>query len=383
MSEYYNTLGVQKDATQDQIKKAYRKMALKYHPDKNPDDKQAEAKFKEVSEAYEVLSDESKRKVYDQYGKEGMQNQGFGGFQGSGFSSMEEALKTFMGAFGGSGGGDSIFESFFGGGMDGSENSSYARKGASKKISITLTFEEAAKGLEKEVLLTTNQTCNKCHGTGAKNNSIKTCPTCQGSGQIFQSRGFFSMSSTCHQCHGAGKVITNPCDECHGRGFVKEKKKVKITLPAGVDDGMRLKMSGYGDAGEEGGPAGDLFIFISLKQNDTFQRDGDDVYLNLPITFTEASLGCKKEIPTLYNQSVRISIPEGTQNGKVLRVRGNGFPNVHGHGKGDLLVVIHVETPIKLSTEQKNILKEFATLETPANHPTKKSFFDKLKSIFS
>ena len=191
------------------------------------------------------------------------------------------------------------------------------------------------------------------------------------------------MSSTCHQCHGAGKVITNPCDECHGRGFVKEKKKVKITLPAGVDDGMRLKMSGYGDAGEEGGPAGDLFIFISLKQNDTFQRDGDDVYLNLPITFTEASLGCKKEIPTLYNQSVRISIPEGTQNGKVLRVRGNGFPNVHGHGKGDLLVVIHVETPIKLSTEQKNILKEFATLETPANHPTKKSFFDKLKSIFS
>ena len=191
MSEYYNTLGVQKDATQDQIKKAYRKMALKYHPDKNPDDKQAEAKFKEVSEAYEVLSDESKRKVYDQYGKEGMQNQGFGGFQGSGFSSMEEALKTFMGAFGGSGGGDSIFESFFGGGMDGSENSSYARKGASKKISITLTFEEAAKGLEKEVLLTTDQTCNKCHGTGAKNKGVKTCPTCQGSGQIFQSRGFF------------------------------------------------------------------------------------------------------------------------------------------------------------------------------------------------
>jgi molecular chaperone DnaJ len=391
MANYYDILDVKKDATKEQIKKAYRKQALKYHPDRNPDDKQAEAKFKEVSEAYEVLNDEKKKSIYDQYGEEGLKGSGMGGggFGGSGgFSSMEEALRTFMGAFGGNmggqSGGDSIFDSLFGfGGGDGS-SSSGARKGASKKISISLSFEEAAKGMDKEVLLTTNITCEKCHGSGAKSqNSIKTCSTCHGKGQVFQSQGFFSMSSTCPTCHGAGKMITDPCNICHGSGLTKEKKRIKIHLPAGVDDGMRLKMSGYGDSGENGGPSGDLFVFITLKEHRAFQRDGDDVYLELPITFTEASLGCKKEIPTLYESSCRISIPAGCQSGKVLRVRGYGFPNVHGQGKGDILVQIAVETPVNLSAEQKALLEEFAKLETDANHPNKKSFFNKVKDFFS
>ncbi len=385
MKDYYQVLGISKNATKETIKKAYRKQALKFHPDRNPDDKSAEAKFKEVSEAYEVLSDDNKKQIYDQYGEEGLKGAaGMGG--GAGFSSMEEALRTFMGAFGGSGpmgsgGGESIFDSFFGGGFDSQETR--GSKGASKKAAITISFEEAITGTQKELAITNYATCSQCSGSGAKSsNDVQTCTTCQGSGQIFQSRGFFSMSSTCHQCHGEGKIITNPCSACNGLGRQKEKQKVKIQIPAGVDNNMRLKMTGYGDAGENGGLAGDLYVFIKVKSHDTFERDGDDIHLSLPLTLTEASLGCKKEIPTPLKTSYKINISEGTQSGKIFRIRGKGIPNVHGQGTGDLLVHIIVETPVNLTSKQKEILKTFEKTETPANHPGKKSFFDKIKGFF-
>ena len=385
MSEYYQLLGVPKGASQDEIKKAYRKLAVKFHPDKNPGDSQAEKKFKQISEAYETLSDPQKREMYDRFGKDGMNNfgGGHGGGGAQGFSSMEDALRTFMGAFGGGGGGEGMFESMFGFG-GGSSGHSSMRQGASKKISLTLSFNEAAKGVEKEALITKYENCPKCDGSGASSPSaIKQCTDCGGSGQKHQSRGFFTMSATCPTCHGNGQVITDRCKNCHGHGRIKDKHKVKIKIPAGIDNGMTIKMSGYGDAGESGGPPGDLYVEVQVNSHDVFERHGDDVLIDLPISFHEAALGCKKEIPTLLSGNMRITVPEGTQTGKTLRVRKQGFPNVHGQGTGDLLVHITVETPTHLSEKQKSLLKEFGELETPKNIPKKNSFLDKLKVFFS
>jgi molecular chaperone DnaJ len=381
MKDYYAILEISKDASPEEIKKAYRKKALQFHPDRNPNNPDAEKRFKEISEAYEALSDPNKRKLFDQYGSEGMNQMG-GGFPGGGsggFSSMEEALRTFMGAFGGNG--ESIFDSFFGGGgFDPSQ--AEGQKGASKKVSLTISFEEAIRGTDKEIALTNLEICPSCSGSGAASpKDIQTCSTCKGSGQIFQSRGFFSMSSTCPHCQGHGKIISRPCTKCHGEGRTREKKRVKIHIPPGVDNGMRLKMSGYGDAGFGGG-AGDLYVFIEVAPHEAFKREGDDVYLDLPITFTESALGCKKEIPTPHGDTYRISIPEGTQTHKILRVKEKGFPNIHGHGQGDLLLRVLVETPVKLSEKQKELLRSFEKLETASNHPQKSSFFDKIRSFF-
>ncbi|PCI93052.1 molecular chaperone DnaJ [Candidatus Aerophobetes bacterium] len=389
MTDYYAALEVGKTATQDEIKKAYRKQAIKYHPDKNPDSKDAESKFKDISEAYEVLSDEQKRQLYDQYGADALKG-GVGGRQhpGAGFSSMEDALKTFMGAFGGGasgggGGGDSIFDSFFGFGGGGGHATEYATQGASKKISIPISFSEAAKGVEKDIVITNHITCETCDGTGAKTQGgIQTCSTCHGHGQVQQSRGFFSMTSTCPRCHGSGKVITDPCGNCHSTGRMRQKQTVKVPIPAGIDDGMRIKMGGFGDAGERGGPPGDLYVYISVKPHEIFHREGDDIIIELPVTFTEATLGCKKDIPTPLGGNCRVIIPDGTQSRKVLRIKGKGLPNVHGHGKGDLLIEIHVETPVHLSDKQKELLNEFQKLETPKNSPQKKGFFERLKALF-
>jgi molecular chaperone DnaJ len=385
MSDFYEILGIGRNASQDEIKKAYRKSALKYHPDRNADDPQAEKKFKEISEAYEVLSDEKKRQIYDQYGEDalrGAAGMGAGGGAHGGFTSMEEALRTFMNAFGGGGGGGgSIFESFFG--FEGEGNAGF-QQGASKKMNLSLSFEEAMKGVEKEVSLSNYAPCETCDGSGAaSSSSIKNCTRCQGSGQVHQTRGFFSMASICPQCHGKGKMITDPCKECHGEGRVKKKQRVTIKVPPGVDTGMRLRMAGYGDSGEGGGPAGDLYVFISVDPHSVFQRDGDDVIIELPVTFTEAALGSKKELPTPRGGSCRISIPEGTQSGKVLRVKNEGSPNVHGRGNGDMLVKIVVETPVALSDKQKELLKAFSELEGDRNSPRKRSFFDKIKVFFS
>lgn len=381
MSDYYKVLGIERGSGPDVIKKAYRKLAVKYHPDKNPGDAAAEKRFKEISEAYEVLSDDQKRRIYDQYGADGLRGgMGRGPGGAGGFSSMEDAMRTFMGAFGG-GGSESIFDSFFGGG-GGGHHGGFAAQGASKKTTITVDFNEAAKGVDKEIQLTVHVNCSKCNGTGAKDPSdVKTCPTCHGHGQVQQSRGFFTMATTCPNCHGAGQIISTPCDTCHGAGRTKEKKKVTIPIPAGIDDGMRLKMSGLGDAGEGGGPPGDLYVYVRVKPHEVFTREGDDLILELPVSFTDAALGSKKEIPTL-NKSARLTIPAGTQNGKVLRVKGEGVQNVHGHGKGDMLVVIHVETPVNLNDKQKSLLRDFQKIEGPNNSPQKKSFFEKLKSFF-
>lgn len=380
MTDYYQILGVSKGASSEEIKKAYRKGALKYHPDKNPGDPSAEKKFKEISEAYEVLSDDKKRQIYDQYGADALKGGGMGGPGGAGFSSMEEALRTFMGAFGGGQQGDSIFDSIFGF----EQQSSPDRQGASKKMALTLSFEEAVKGVEKEVVISNMATCGKCSGSGAASaQGVKKCARCQGSGFVHQSRGFFSMTTPCNQCQGAGKTISDPCLECRGAGRVKTKQNITVKVPAGIDNGMRLKMAGHGDAGEAGGPPGDLFVYINVDPHPFFERDGDDVLLELPLSFTEAALGCKKEIPTPIGGNARLTIPEGTQTDKVLRVKNEGIPNVHGHGKGDLLVRISVETPIRLTEKQKELLKEFGELETEHNSPRKQGFFDKVKSFFS
>lgn len=383
MTDYYEILEVPKNASQEEIKKAYRKQALKYHPDRNPGDKDAENRFKEVSESYEVLSDEKKRQIYDRHGQAGLRGAGPGG--GAHFESMEEALRTFMGAFG-SMGGDSIFETFFGGEMgNGRAGARMHRQGASKRVNITVSFEEAAKGVDKELAITNYVTCATCKGRGASSAAgIKKCPRCKGQGQIYEQRGFFSMTMPCPQCHGEGQTITEPCSNCHGEGLVKEKQHIKVHIPAGVDSGMRLKMNGYGDSGQGGGPPGDLYVFITVEPHQIFEREGNDISLTLPISFAEAAIGCKKEVPTLHHdKGCRIVIPEGTQNGKIFRVKGEGFPNVHGQGQGDLLVKVFVETPTKLGEKQKQLLKEFSDLEGPANLPTRKSFLDKIKGLFS
>ncbi len=386
MADYYDTLEISRTATADEIKKAYRKKALQFHPDKNPGDAAAEKKFKEVSEAYEVLSDDKKRQLYDRYGKDAVHGAAGAGAGMHGFSSMDEALRTFMGAFG-MGGGESIFDFFGGGGgadFGGRETGRGARQGASKRVNITISFEEAAKGVDKELAITNYVSCNVCNGRGASSaQGVKTCTQCGGRGQVFEQRGFFNMTMTCPTCHGEGKTITDPCKNCSGQGVVKEKQHVKIHIPAGVDSGMRLKMNGYGDAGQAGGPPGDLYVFITVEPHELFEREGNDITLDLPISFAEAALGCKKEVPSLFNHTCRITIPEGTQNGKIFRVKNEGFPNVHGHGKGDLLVRIFVETPSGLSDRQKQLLQEFSDLEGPNNLPKRKGFLDKIKDFFS
>lgn len=380
MADYYQVLGVSRNASPEEVKKAYRKLALKCHPDKHPNDAEAESKFKEVSEAYEVLSDSKKRQMYDQYGSSAFQQGGGASPGGAGFSSMEEALRTFMDAFGG-GGGESVFDSFFGGGPQGGK---YPSRGASKKVQLSISFEEAARGIEKEVALHSYVQCDSCRGSGARSpQSVQACQTCRGSGQLHQTQGFFSMSRTCPHCQGAGQVILHPCTSCHGIGKIKQKRAVKIPIPAGIDDGMRLKMSGYGDSGEKGGPPGDLYVYVQVKPHEFFHREGDDLLLDFPITITEASLGTKKEVPRMFDhRMMQVTIPSGIQSGKVLRIKNEGLQNVHGHGKGDLLVQVIVETPVNLNKKQKQLLEEFQKLESGENSPQRKSFLNKLKTLF-
>jgi molecular chaperone DnaJ len=370
--DYYEVLGVAKNASDDEIKKAYRKLAMKHHPDRNPDDKTAEEKFKEAKEAYEVLSDSDKRAAYDQFGHEGVNPQGgpggFGGFGGgtSGFDFSD----IFEGIFGGAAGG---------GGGRGRSN---VYRGADLRYNLEITLEEAARGTETKIRIPTLEECETCHGTGAKaGTQPQTCPTCQGHGQVRMQQGFFSIQQTCPRCHGTGKIIAEPCSACHGQGRVKKHKTLSVKIPAGVDEGDRIRLAGEGEAGVNGGPAGDLYVMIHLKAHQLFTRDGDDLHCEMPVSFATAALGGEIEIPTLEGQA-RIKIPAETQGGKVFRLRGKGIKGVRSQAAGDLLCHVVVETPVKLSSRQKELLREFESLSQQNNNPKAQSFMDRVKEFF-
>ncbi len=374
--DYYEILGIDRNATDEDIKKAYRKLAKKYHPDLNPGDKAAEAKFKEINEAYEVLSDPKKREQYDRFGHAGMDGSGFGGFEGfGGFGGFEDF------DFGGIG---DIFESFFGGtGFGRSRSRSGPQKGADLKYTVEISFEEAAFGTEKEISVNRMETCNVCGGSGAKpGTSPTTCTACNGTGQIQYRQstpfGQFVNVKTCHVCQGEGKVITNPCPRCNGKGKVRKKVNIKVRIPAGIDDGQTISLRGEGEAGTRGGPPGDLFIFVKVRPHALFKRQGNDVICEIPITFVQAALGGELIVPTLDGK-VKYTIPEGTQSGTVFRLRGKGIPYLRGSGRGDQYVKVFVEVPKKLNEKQKNALKAFAELLGDEVHEQRKGFFDKMK----
>ena len=371
--DYYEVLGVAKDASPDEIKKAYRKLARQHHPDANPDSKDAEAKFKEISEAYVVLSDSEKRAGYDRFGHAGADGQGFGGFEG------------FSGDFGGLG---DIFEMFFGGG--GGRRRSGPERGADIRADLELNLKEAAFGLEREIKVPRVEACGTCGGSGAAPGSKpKTCLACAGTGQMqfAQSTPFgrIVQSRTCDRCRGTGQIIDKPCPTCRGEGHVRKTRNIKVKVPPGVDNGSRLRLSGEGEAGAKGGPPGDLYVYIHVKAHRVFRREGDDLVCEVPVSYTQAALGDELEVPTLEGNE-KLKIPEGTQSGTVFRIKGNGVPHVNGYGRGDQHVLVKVVTPSKLTEKQKELLREFARLgaDTPqaSGNAADKGFFGKMKDAF-
>jgi molecular chaperone DnaJ len=371
--DFYEVLGVAKGASDDEIKKAYRKLAMKHHPDRNQGDaaKEAEAKFKEVKEAYEMLSDPQKRAAYDQHGHAGVDPNMRGGAEG-------------FGGFGESFG--DIFGDIFGGGRGGGGGRGrQVFRGNDLSYAMEVTLEEAANGKDAQIRIPSWEACDTCSGSGAKpGTSAKTCTTCQGQGQVQMRQGFFSVQQTCPQCRGAGKIIPDPCGTCHGQGKLKKQKTLEVKIPSGIDDGMRIRSTGNGEPGTNGGPPGDLYIEIRLKKHDIFERDGDDLHCSVPISFTKAALGGEIDVPTLTGKAA-IDIPEGTQTGKQFRLRGKGIKGVRSSYPGDLYCHITVETPIKLTEHQRKLLKEFeeSLQKGGAKHlPTGNGWTDKLKGFF-
>ena len=376
--DYYEVLGVEKGADEAAIKRAYRTLAKKYHPDVNPGDKTAEEKFKEVNEAYQVLSNPQKRAQYDQFGHDGPQS-GFGG--GSGFG----GFSGFEG--GGFGGFEDIFSSVFGGGFGGCARANGPVPGDDLRYDLTISFEEAAMGCEKEINLVRDEECPTCGGSGAKPGSkVDSCPTCGGSGQerVVTNTPFGRIQNvrTCSRCHGAGKIITEPCQKCHGRGKVRVSKRRTVKVPAGIDNGQVLTIRGQGGLGERGGQPGDLLIVINVKPHKLFKRRDDDLYIEMPLTFTQAALGAELDVPTL-TKPVKYKFPEGTQPGQVFRLRDQGVTHLRGGGKGDLYITAVVEIPKKLTSQQKELLRQFDESTNGSQYEKKKSFFDKLKDAFS
>lgn len=367
--DYYEVLGIEKGASDSDIKKAYRKLARQYHPDFNPGDDKAEESFKEVNEAYSVLSDENKRTHYDQFGHESS-NGGFGGF--GGFSDF--------------GGINDIFETFFGNGFGGGRSKSGFQKGSDLRVSMDIAFDAAVFGIEKEISLNKMHVCATCDGTGAKpGTSPKTCQHCGGNGQVQYKQstpfGQFVNVKTCEICRGEGKVISTPCSDCGGKGKVRKPFKINVKIPAGIDDGQTIYLRGEGEPGSKGGPSGDLLITIRVKKHPIFQRQGNDLLCQMPITFAQAALGCELEIPTLEGK-IKQNITEGTQTGTVIRIKNKGVPYLKGNGRGDLLLSVKVEVPTKLNEKQKQILREFAEVSGDEVHQQRKGFFDKMKDVF-
>jgi molecular chaperone DnaJ len=374
--DYYETLGVPRGASDEEIKKAYRKLAVKFHPDKNPGDHAAEENFKELGHAYEILSDPQKRAAYDQYGHAAFDPRARargGGFAGGGF---HDPFEVFRDVFGGAGG--SIFENLFGGGQD----PNGPQRGDDLRYDMQLTLEEAALGCEKEISVTKPDQCDHCHGAGAEPGSkTRTCGTCGGRGQVLTSRGIFSIAQTCPHCKGAGRILEKPCKQCAGSGKHERTSKIKLRIPAGVESNSRLRSSGNGEAGTRGGPHGDLYVFLQVKQHEIFQREGDDLLCEVPVSFIQATLGAEIEVPTLQGKAT-VKIPAGTQPGTILRLKGRGVKNLQGHGQGDLHVRVQVEVPTRLTAEQMAKLQEFAALCDENVNPISKSFFEKAKNLF-
>ena len=372
--DYYEVLGVSKGASEDEIKKAYKKLARKYHPDLNPDNKEAEEKFKEVNEAYEILSDPNKKARYDQFGFAGVDpNYGAGGAGGG-----------FDGGFDFGDLGD-IFGSFFGGGFGGGRrtNPNAPQRGESIRLSLAISFEEAAFGCEKEVSVDRMEQCGTCHGNGcAAGTTPEVCPDCHGTGQVQVRRqtpmGVFATSSPCGRCGGKGKIIHQPCPDCRGSGAVRRRKTIQVSIPAGIDNGQTISVRGQGSAGKNGGPAGDLLVTITVRPHELFRREGTSVLCDAPITFAQAVLGAELEIPTIDGK-VKYDLPQGTQSGTTFRLKGKGIPAINGRGRGDQYVTVYIETPRNLNREQKEALKKFAESVGDNNYEERRKFFRKFK----
>jgi len=375
--DYYEILGVERSVSEEDLKRAYRKLAVKFHPDKNPDDSTAEEKFKEVGEAYEVLSDASKRAAYDRYGHAAFQG-GMGG--GGGAGGFHDPFEVFREVFSGGGGGGGIFDHIFGGG--GGVDSSGRQRGSDLRYDLQISLEEAARGCEKEIEIRKLDACDPCGGSGAqKGSKAVTCPTCRGRGQVVVSRGFFQVAQTCPACHGTGRIIEKPCHSCQGEGRVEKTSRVKIKIPAGIDSESRLRSTGGGEAGLRGGGPGDLYVVVHIKEHEVFTRNGMDLNCEVPIPFTTAALGGEIRVPTL-NGAVSLKIPAGTQSGSTFRIRGLGMPAIQGTAKGDILTYVQVEVPSRLNGEQRGVLQKFAELCGEENNPINKSFYDRVKSFF-
>jgi molecular chaperone DnaJ len=371
--DYYQILGLNRDASDEEIKKAYRKLAMKHHPDRNPDNKQSEDHFKEAKEAYEILSDAKKRAAYDQFGHAGVDaSMGGGpGMGGAGFGGFAEAF------------GD-IFGDIFGGGGGGrSQNGVY--RGSDLRYNLEIDLENAARGTEAKIRVPTLEECGTCNGSGAKpGTQRKTCPTCHGQGQVRVSQGFFSIQQTCPQCHGSGKIIPDPCGTCHGAGRIKKHKTLSVKIPAGIDQDDRIRLTGEGEAGLNGGPPGDLYVVIGLKPHAVFQREQNDLHCEMPVSFSTAALGGEIDIPTLDGHA-KIRIPPETQSGQLFRLRGKGIHSVRGAGVGDLYCHVAIETPVKLTERQKELLREFEAIGTARSseqNPRAKSWMDKVRAFF-
>ncbi len=369
MKDYYKILGVNKNATQEEIKKAFRQLALKYHPDRNPGDKQAEEKFKEINEAYSCLSDPEKRANYDRYGTA----EGFGYGTGFGAGTTYGGFNDIF---------EDIFEDFFG--AFGGFKKQRPTKGADLRYNLNITLEEAYSGVDKTIEILKWQTCDTCSGGGAAPGTTPiSCPYCKGTGHIRYQQGFFSVSKTCGKCHGNGKIIQKPCPSCKGEGRVRVKKELSVKIPAGVDNGSRLRLSGEGEPGIYGGPAGDLYVVISVDEHPFFKRDGLDIYCNIPISFTKAVFGGEIEVPTL-NGTVKLKIPAGTPSGKSFHLKAKGMPKIMSSQRGDQIVSVYIDVPKKLTPRQKELLEEFEQIsEQKAHTETSKGFKNKLKDLFS
>ncbi len=371
--DYYEILGVERTADQEEIKKAYRKIAVQCHPDKNPGDKTAEERFKELGEAYEILSDPQKRAAYDQYGHAAFDRRA-GGFGRTG--GFHDPFEVFREVFGGGG----IFDDLFG---TASHDPSQPQRGDDLRYDMEITFEEAAHGCEKEITVTKPERCDVCQGSGAEPGSkARTCPMCGGRGQVISARGIFSIAQTCPQCQGAGRILDRPCKNCRGQGRRERTSKIKLRIPAGVDTASRLRSAGNGEAGWRGGPPGDLYVVIHVKPHDIFQRDGDDLLCEVPVSFVQAALGAEIDVPTLDGKA-SIKVPPGTQPGAMFRLKGKGVKNIQGYGYGDLHVRVNVEVPTHLSAAQKAKLQEFAQLCDGNESPISQGFFEKAKKLFS